>query len=99
MGNKKREVGFKPLGKNILVLAPVVSETTEAGIIKSEEQIAKEMKDFDKHLEVIAVSDEVMTISVGDKVLFRGNVTTLELDGVGYFILHEASVLGKKIEK
>lgn len=92
----EKKVNFKPLNRNMLVIAPVIDEKTKSGIIKSEKQIADEKKNMDMFLEVAAVSDDVLTIKVGDKILVSGSQKGFELDGILYFIVHELSIIGKR---
>lgn len=94
----KLGVNFKPLNQNILIKAPEVSEKTSAGVIKSEAMIAEEKKKADKFLEVVAVSDDVTDIKVGDKVLIGpGNLHLIEIDEIPYVFINRLSIVGKKL--
>jgi len=92
----EKKVNFKPLNRNMLVIAPVIDEKTKSGIIKSEKQITDEKKNMDIFLEVAAISDDVSTVIVGDKILISGSQKGFELDGTLYFIVHELSLIGKR---
>lgn len=95
---EKSKMDFKPLNSNLLVFAPEISEVTASGIVKSESMIKEEKKKQDWFLEVAAVSDEVIDIKVGDKVLMGpGSHSTIELDGVNYIIIHRLSLIGKRL--
>ena len=95
---EEKVINFKPMGEYILVKAPEVSEKTKAGIYKSEAMVKEEEKKQDKFLEVIAVSDDVFTVKVGDMLLINaGSHMLLELDGIKGILVHRAMILGKKI--
>ena len=72
----------KPMHRSILVLVPLVSETTESGIIKGDTITEEEAAAKKQFLEVIAVADDVETIAVGDKVFIQGTVTTFSPDAM-----------------
>jgi len=92
------KINFKPVNEVLLVVAPVVNEKTEAGIIKSDAQIKEEKSKVDKFLEVAAVSDKITDIQVGDRVLIVGGEHKgMEIDGVTYLILNRISVIGKRL--
>lgn len=92
------KVNFKPFNQNILVYAPVVSETTKSGIVKSDKMIAEEKNKQDWFLEVAAVADDVTDIQVGDKVFIgSGKLPALEIDDVQYIYVNRLSIVGKKI--
>ena len=68
----------KPLHHNILVLVPIVEDTTESGIIKGDAIMEDEAEQLMKEafLYVIAVAPDVTTIKVHDKVYCQGTITT-----------------------
>lgn len=94
----KEKINFEPMNDQILVYAPVISETTDAGIIKSEIQLEEEKKNMDKFLTVALVSESITNIKAGDKILVgSGNHKGVELEGVMYMLIHKLSILGKRI--
>ncbi|MCK9429249.1 MAG: hypothetical protein M0R17_04545 [Candidatus Omnitrophica bacterium] len=91
------EVNFKPFNQNILVYAPVISETTKSGIVKSDKMIAEEKNKQDWFLEVAEVSDEITDIKVGDKVYIgSGKLPAIDIDGVQYIYVNKLSIVGKR---
>ena len=66
----------RPVHHGIMVLIPVVSETTDSGIIKGDTLMAEDESNKDSFHTVIAVAEDVTTIKVGDKVFIQGTVTT-----------------------
>jgi len=94
---KGKKVMFKPLGKNVLVLAPKADKTTKAGLIKSDNMIKEEESKMDRYLAIVAVSDEVTTVKVGDRILVTGKIELINIDDVNYGILHEAAIIGIRL--
>jgi len=66
----------KPMHRSILLLVPLISETTESGIIKGDTITEEEAAARKQFLEVIAVADDCETIKAGDKVFVQGTITT-----------------------
>jgi len=92
-----KELNFKPLNGNLLIVVPEVSNTTKSGLIKSETMIKEEEKKLDVYVSVAAISDEVKTIKVGDKVLLSvSEIKTIVIDEIRYGIVHITSVAGIK---
>jgi len=90
-------INFQPIGREILVEIPMISKTTESGVIKSEKMIEEEKKNMDKFLTVLEVGNEVQQIKQGDKIyITNGKHPQIELDGKLYAIINELHVLGKK---
>ncbi len=91
------EINFQVINNDILLKIPMVSETTEAGIIKSDNQIKAEQAKMDKFLLVVNVSDKCEQVAVGDRVYIAGGKhTQIELEGQIYVIVNELMILGKK---
>lgn len=68
----------RPAHHNILVLIPVIEDTTDSGIIKGDALVGDETNHLTKEafLPVIAIADDVTTIKVGDRVYCQGTITT-----------------------
>jgi len=64
-------LNYKPLGATIVITLPEISEKKEAGIIKSEEMIAKERNDWDGSAEIIATGPDCKYCQIGYKVLLQ----------------------------
>jgi co-chaperonin GroES (HSP10) len=95
---EKNKVNFKPFNQNLLIYAPKIKETTDAGIIKSDSMIKEEKDKQDWFLEVAAVADDITDIKVGDKIFISsGKLPTIEIDNVQYVYVHKLSVVGKKL--
>jgi chaperonin GroES len=83
-------MNFQPLGKRILVERLDEATTTSTGII-----IPDSAKEKPSEAKVVAVSDEVKNVAIGDKVIFSkysGNEVTLE--GAEYLILEIDDIFG-----
>jgi co-chaperonin GroES (HSP10) len=94
---KNKELNFKPLNGNLLIIIPEVSKTTASGLIKSDSMVQEEEKQLDKYVTVAAVSDEVKPIVVGDKILLGvSNINTIIIDEIRYGIVHISGVVGIK---
>jgi len=67
-----------PMHHSLLVLVPIVSESTDSGIIKGDSIMQDEQNALgkDAFLHVIAVASDVTTIDVGDKVYCQGTIIT-----------------------
>lgn len=93
-------VNFKPFNKDILLQLPVISDLTPFGVVKSKQMIEDEMKNMDKFLPVLAVSDLVTQIKVGDSVLIsHGSHPSFVEEKTTYLIVNELHVLGKRVFK
>ncbi|MFT7861181.1 MAG: co-chaperone GroES [Sulfurimonas sp.] len=83
-------MNFKPLGERVLVKSIEEENTTASGII-----IPDNAKEKPNRAEVIAVSDAVSNVKVGDKVVFGKYAgTQLALEGQDYIVLELDDVLG-----
>ncbi|MBD3797886.1 MAG: co-chaperone GroES [Campylobacterales bacterium] len=83
-------MNFKPLGERILVKSVEESNTTASGII-----IPDNAKEKPNRAEVIALSDEVKTVEVGNTVVYgKYSGTSIALEGQDYIVLELADVLG-----
>ncbi len=83
-------MNFKPLGDRILVKTVEEANTTASGII-----IPDNAKEKPNRAEVIAVSNEVEDVKVGDTIVYgKYSGTELVLDGTEYIVLEISDVLG-----
>jgi len=85
-------MNFKPLGNRVLAKIPEEKTQTESGIFLPENA----SKEKPTQAEVMAVSDTVEGISVGDTVVYSKFAgTSLSLDDVEYLVLEvEQDILG-----
>jgi len=83
-------MNFKPLGDRILVKTVEEANTTASGII-----IPDNAKEKPNRAEVVAISNEVEDVKVGDTVVYgKYSGTELTLDGTQYIVLEISDVLG-----
>lgn len=62
------------VGDNILITLPEVKETTEAGIIKTEDMLAAEIEDMDSQItSVVSVGENVKAVKEGDRIIIRSH--------------------------
>lgn len=95
----KEQVNFEPLNQDILVEFPLVNKETDAGLIKSPTQLKEEQEKMDKFLTVVAINASCKQLKVGDKVfLSSGNHPQIKIDGTFYLVVHEMSILGKRVD-
>ena len=87
-------INYEPLGNHIVVEMPQVMKETESGIIKSDSMIKEEESKKDGHAKVVAVSQEVKTVKVGDTVIPKGQGFMVMVDGIEYFQMNMYDVLG-----
>ena len=81
---------FQPLGKRVLVERLEEATTTASGII-----IPDNAKEKPSSGTVVAVSDKVNTVNVGDKVVFgKYSGSELTLDGKTYLVIATSDLLG-----
>jgi len=81
---------FQPLGKRVLVERIEEATTTASGII-----IPDNAKEKPSSGTVVAVSDKVNTVIVGDKVVFgKYSGSELTLDGKTYLVIATSDLLG-----
>ena len=81
---------FQPLGKRVLVERLEEATTTASGII-----IPDNAKEKPSSGTVVAVSDKVNTVAVGDKVVFgKYSGSELTLDGKTYLVIATSDLLG-----
>ena len=95
------EIKFKPLGTNVLIIAPPIELKSKAGIIKSPKQLEQEAAEWAKqndYFTVAAVGEGVTTVKAGDEVVISGNGTPITIEGVSYFIIYSHSILGVKLK-
>ena len=84
---------YEPLGSHIVVEMPDVAKETESGIIKSESMLKEERDKRDGHAKVVAVSQEVKNVKVGDTVLYgKYSGTELAHEGKDYLIMKESDI-------
>ena len=87
-------INYEPLGSHIVVEMPNVEKETKSGIIKSEMMLKEEADKRDGHAKVVAVSQEVKTVKVGDTVVPKGQGFMVMVDDVEYFQMNMFDVLG-----
>ncbi len=81
---------FQPLGKRVLVERIEEATTTASGII-----IPDNAKEKPSSGTVVAVSDKVNTVAIGDKVVFgKYSGSELTLDGKTYLVVATSDLLG-----
>ena len=83
-------MNFQPLGKRVLVQRLEESSTTASGII-----IPDNAKEKPSQGTVVAVSDKVSNVEVGNVVVFgKYSGTELTLDGKSYLVISTSDLLG-----
>jgi len=87
-------INYEPLGNHIVVEMPNVAKETESGIIKSESMLKEEADKRDGHAKVVAVSQEIENVKVGDIVIPKGQGFMVMIDNVEYFHMNMFDVLG-----
>ena len=90
----KNTINYEPLGNHIVVEMPQVMKETESGIIKSDSMIKEEEDKKDGHAKVVAVSQEVKNVKVGDTVIPKGQGFMVKVDDIEYFQMNMFDVLG-----
>ena len=87
-------INYEPLGQHIVVEMPEVAKETDSGIIKSESMIKEEESKRDGHAKVVAVSQEVKAVKVGDTVIPKGQGFMVKVEDIEYFQMNMFDVLG-----
>ena len=87
-------IKYEPLGNHIVVEMPNVEKETASGIIKSERMLKEEADKRDGHAKVVAVSQDVKTVKVGDTVIPKGQGFAVMVDEIEYFQMNMYDVLG-----
>ena len=87
-------INYEPLGNHIVVEMPQVEKETASGIIKSELMLREEADKRDGHAKVVAVSQDVKNVKVGDTVIPKGQGFMVMIDEVEYFQMNMFDVLG-----
>ena len=87
-------INYEPLGNHIVVEMPNVAKETESGIIKSESMLKEEADKRDGHAKVVAVSQDVKNVKVGDIVIPKGQGFMVKVEDVEYFQMNMFDVLG-----
>lgn len=83
-------MAFQPLGKRVLIERVEESKTTASGII-----IPDNAKEKPLNGKVIAVSEEIKSISINDTVVFGKYAgSELSLDGKEYLVMEDKDILG-----
>jgi len=87
---------YNPLGATLVVRPPKISNTTEAGILKSDSMIAEEKKSWDGSVEVVQVGPNCSVITPGMRVLLQSNAIMhpVMIDGEELLQVEEYSLLG-----
>lgn len=81
---------FQPLGKRVLVERIEEATTTASGII-----IPDNAKEKPSSGTVVAVSDKVSTVEIGDRVVFgKYSGSEITLDGKTYLVISTGDLLG-----
>ena len=84
-------MSFKPLGNRVLVQIPEEKSTTNSGIFLPETS----SKEVPTQAVVVAISDEVKSISLNDTVVYaKYTGTELSIDGIEYLVLEDKDILG-----
>jgi len=94
MVTMKNTINYEPLGNHIVVEMPNVEKETASGIIKSERMLKEEADKRDGHAKVVAVSQDVKTVKVGDTVIPKGQGFAVMVDEIEYFQMNMFDVLG-----
>jgi co-chaperonin GroES (HSP10) len=94
MVTMKNTINYEPLGNHIVVEMPNVEKETASGIIKSERMLKEEADKRDGHAKVVAVSQDVKTVKVGDTVIPKGQGFMVMVDEIEYFQMNMFDVLG-----
>jgi len=87
-------INYEPLGNHIVVEMPQVEKETASGIIKSELMLREEADKRDGHAKVVAVSQDVKNVKVGDTVIPKGQGFMVMVEEVEYFQMNMFDVLG-----
>jgi len=90
----KNTINYEPLGNHIVVEMPNVEKETASGIIKSEMMLKEEESKRDGHAKVVAVSQDVKTVKVGDTIIPKGQGFMVMVDEIEYFQMNMFDVLG-----
>jgi co-chaperonin GroES (HSP10) len=94
MVNMEKTINYEPLGNHIVVEMPQVEKETVSGIIKSDMMLKEEADKRDGHAKVVAVSQDVKNVKVGDTVIPKGQGFMVMVDEVEYFQMNMFDVLG-----
>jgi len=87
-------INYEPLGNHIVVEMPQVEKETASGIIKSELMLREEADKRDGHAKVVAVSQDVKNVKVGDTIIPKGQGFMVMVEDVEYFQMNMFDVLG-----
>ncbi len=91
------KINYQPTFNNVVLVDPIIKETTKSGIIKPESLTAEERQNLNK-LEVAAVGPDVKSCKAGDLVSVSrhspGMVTPIEVDDIRYLVLTENNIIG-----
>ena len=87
-------INYEPLGNHIVVEMPNVEKETDSGILKSDSMIKAERDKKDGHAKVVAVSQDVKNVKVGDTVIPKGQGFMVMVDNIEYFQMNMFDVLG-----
>jgi len=87
-------INYEPLGNHIVVEMPSVEKETKSGIIKSQQMLKEEESKRDGHAKVVAVSDDVKNVKVGDTIIPKGQGFMVMVDEIEYFQMNMFDVLG-----
>jgi len=83
-------MNFQPLGERVLVKRVEEDKKTISGII-----IPENAKEKPSRAEVVAVSEEITNVKVGDNVVFGKYAgTEITVDGTTFLVLEKKDILG-----
>lgn len=89
------KIKFKPFGLSYLVELPPINKYTKGGIEKSPSMMEEELKKLPDYLVVACVSDDLIDIKVGDKVILTTTqLPKIKIDGVEYGVCSRHSTVG-----
>ena len=87
---------YQPVGATIVVRPPKISDTTDAGILKSDAMIKEEKASWDGSVEVVLAGPECKVCSPGLRVLLQTNAIMhpVLVEGEELLQVEEYSILG-----
>lgn len=84
-------MNFKPLGDRVLVQVPEEKTKTDSGIFLPETS----SKEAPTQAKVVAVSECIKNIQIGDTVVFGKYIgTQLNIDNIEYLVLEDKDIMG-----
>jgi chaperonin GroES len=84
-------MNFQPLGNRVLVQIPEEKTQTDSGIFLPDSSD----KDAPTQAVVVAISEWIKNLNVGDKVVYAKYAgTELNIDGINYLVLEDKDIMG-----